>query len=44
MAVVNVLTMIEDEFGITVADDDISADSFETLAALVAFVDAKAAS
>jgi len=43
MAVVTVLTMIEEEFGITVADDEVSADSFETLEALVAFVDAKAA-
>lgn len=43
MAVVTVLTMIEEEFGITVADDEVSADSFETLGTLVAFVDAKAA-
>lgn len=43
MAVVTVLTMIEEEFGITVADDDVSADAFETLEALVAFVDAKVA-
>jgi acyl carrier protein len=43
MAVVTVLTMIEEEFGITVADDDVSAESFETLEALAAFVDAKAA-
>jgi acyl carrier protein len=43
MAVVTVLTMIEDEFGIAVADDEVSAESFETLESLVAFVDAKAA-
>jgi acyl carrier protein len=41
MAVVSVLTMIEDEFGIAVADDEVSADVFETLGSLVAFVDGK---
>ena len=41
MAVVTVLTMIEDEFGITVEDDEVSADVFETLGALAAFVEAK---
>jgi acyl carrier protein len=43
MAVVTVLTMIEEEFGITVDDDEISADSFETLASLTSFVEQKAA-
>jgi acyl carrier protein len=43
MAVVSVLTMIEDEFGITVEDDEVSADVFETLGALVRFVDEKVA-
>jgi acyl carrier protein len=42
MAVVTVLTMIEDEFGITVEDDEVSADVFETLGTLSAFVEAKA--
>lgn len=41
MAVVNVLTTLEDEFGITVADDEVSADVFETLGTLTAFVDRK---
>lgn len=41
MAVVSVITMIEDEFGITVEDDEVSADVFETLGTLTAFVDAK---
>lgn len=41
MAVVTVLTMIEDEFGISVGDDEVSADAFETLGALTAFVEAK---
>ena len=36
MAVVTVLTMIEDEFGITVDDDEVSADVFETLGTLAA--------
>jgi acyl carrier protein len=43
MAVVTVLTMIEDEFGITVGDDEVSADVFETLGTLAAFVDEKVA-
>ncbi len=43
MAVVSVLTMIEDEFDITIADDDISADTFETLGSLTTFVDGKVA-
>jgi acyl carrier protein len=43
MAVVTVLTMLEDEFGITVTDDEVSAEVFETLGALAKFVDAKAA-
>lgn len=38
MAVVTVLTMIEDEFGITVNDDEMSADVFETLETLSTFV------
>lgn len=41
MAVVSVLTMIEEEFGISVDDDEVSADVFETLGALSAFVEAK---
>lgn len=42
MAVVTVLTMIEDEFGITVEDDEVSAETFETLGTLAAFVESKA--
>lgn len=44
MAVVNVMTMIEDEFGITIHDDEVSAEVFETLGSLTAFVAAKKAS
>jgi acyl carrier protein len=43
MAVVTVLTMLEDDFGITVRDDEVSAEVFETLGSLAAFVDGKAA-
>jgi acyl carrier protein len=41
MAVVNVLTALEEHFGITVEDDEISAATFETLGSLVAFVERK---
>nr|WP_067297850.1 phosphopantetheine-binding protein [Marinobacterium profundum] len=38
MAIVTFLTSLEDEFGIAIDDDEVSADSFETLGALVSFV------
>lgn len=41
MAVVTVLTMIEDEFTITINDDEVSADVFETLGTLAQFVSGK---
>jgi acyl carrier protein len=41
MAVVTVLTMIEEEFGISVADDEVSAEVFETLGSLAEFVERK---
>jgi acyl carrier protein len=41
MAVVTVIGMIEDQFGITVNDDDVSAEVFETLGSLSRFVAAK---
>jgi acyl carrier protein len=41
MAVISVVTMIEDEFGITVEDDELSAEVFETLGSLKRFVDGK---
>jgi acyl carrier protein len=44
MAVVTVLTMIEDEFGVTIADDEIEAETFETLGSLVRFVEQKTTS
>jgi acyl carrier protein len=42
MAVISLLTALEEQFGITVEDDEISATTFETLASLVRFVDSKA--
>jgi len=41
MAVISVITMIEDEFGITVADDEVTAETFETVGSLVRFVGEK---
>lgn len=38
MAVISLITMIEDEFGITVSDDEVSADTFETVGSLARFV------
>lgn len=39
MAVVTILTMLEDEFGIEVNDDDISADTFATVGSLAKFLE-----
>lgn len=43
MAVVNVITALEEHFGITVDDDEISAGTFETLGSLTHFVEQKLA-
>lgn len=43
MAVVSVLTTIEDQYDIFVEDDEISAETFETLGALHQFVVEKVA-
>ena len=43
MAVVAVVTAIEDQFGVTVEDDEISAEVFETVGALSNFVETKLA-
>lgn len=43
MAVVAVVTALEDQFDIEVDDDDISAETFETLGTLVDFVNSKIA-
>ena len=41
MAVVSILTALEDHFGFTVNDDEISAETFATLGSLVGFVESK---
>jgi len=43
MAVVTVLTMVEEEFGIEIDDDEVSADIFETVGTLADFVSRKVA-
>ena len=41
MAVVLILTSLEEHFGFTVEDDEISADTFATLGTLTAFAEQK---
>lgn len=43
MAVVSIITALEDRFGFTVDDDEIDAAAFETVGSLVAFVEQKQA-
>lgn len=43
MAVVNLITALEEHFGIIVDDDEIGASTFETLGSLSAFVQQKLA-
>ena len=43
MAVVTVITALEEQFDIYVEDDEISAESFESVGSLTAFVDQKLA-
>ncbi len=43
MAVVNVITALEEYFDITVDDDEISAKTFDTLGSLARFVEQKLA-
>ncbi len=42
MAVVTVLTALEDNFGFIIDDDDLVSDAFLTLGSLVSFVEDKA--
>lgn len=42
MAVVTVITALEDHYGFVVEDDEISAETFATLGSLAAFVEQKA--
>lgn len=41
MAVVTVLTALEEHFGIAIEDDEITAEIFETVGSLTAFVEGK---
>lgn len=41
MAVVGIITSLEDQLGISVDDDEISAEVFETFGSLLAFVQQK---
>jgi acyl carrier protein len=41
MAVVTVLTMVEDEYGVQIDDDEVSADIFATVGTLSDFVSQK---
>lgn len=41
MAVINVLTAMEDRFGFAVEDDEIDAQTFATFGSLAAFVESK---
>ena len=43
MGVVSIITALEEQFGIDVDDDEISASTFETLGTLSAFVEQKLA-
>jgi acyl carrier protein len=43
MAVVTVMTALEERFGFVIADDEISADTFATLRSLADFVESKIA-
>ena len=44
MAVVNVITSLEERFGFSITDDEISADTFATVGTLCDFVSRKLAS
>ncbi len=41
MAVVALLTTVEEHYGIVIEDDDVSAETFETLGTLTRFIEAK---
>jgi acyl carrier protein len=43
MAVVSVITMLEEEFGFTIDDDELHAEVFQTVGTLSAFVQRKLA-
>ena len=41
MAVVSLLTVIEENYGVMIDDDDVSAENFETIGSFLQFVNAK---
>ena len=41
MAVITILTTLEEQFGIMIDDDEVDVSIFETVAALVSFVEGK---
>ena len=41
MAVVAVITAIEEDFGVVVDDDEVSAETFETVGSLARFIESK---
>lgn len=41
MAIVTVLTMVEENYGVAIDDDEVSAEIFETLGSLMEFVAVK---
>lgn len=41
MAVLQVIMALEERFGMTIDDDDVTAETFETVGSLTAFVDRK---
>ena len=41
MAVVGIITALEEQFGFSIYDDEISAENFETVGSLVDFVERK---
>lgn len=43
MAVVSILTSLEEQLGIVIDDEDVSAETFESLGTLADFVDSKLA-
>jgi len=43
MAVISLITTLEDRFGVVIDDDDLDGNTFATVGALVDFVEAKAA-
>ncbi len=43
MAVVNVVGALEERFGITIEDEEITADTFQTVGSLTRFVESKLA-